>query len=87
MPITAIFPAYYPSGDGKAMAHCPMSAHQNGDSHPSLSLDLVSNRAQCLKPGCPLHGQHGNDVLDAYQILHGLTFNQAIAAMCEELGI
>lgn len=84
--ITDLFPNFYPSGDGKGMSHCPMPAHQNGDRNPSLSLDLITNRAQCLKPGCQLHTRHGGDVIDCFAILHKLTTRQAIAMMASELG-
>lgn len=86
VPITTLFPQYYPSGDGKAMTHCPTQAHERGDANPSLSLDLVSNRCQCLKPGCPLNGRHGNDVIDTFAVLNGLTLKQAIAQMASDLG-
>lgn len=86
LPITALFTHYHQTGDNMAIAHCPTAAHKNGDRHPSLSLDLRSNRAQCLKPGCPLHTRHGNDVIDCYAILKGLSLRQAIAEMANELG-
>lgn len=86
-PITKLFPDYYlSSNDGRmAIAHCPTKAHKNGDNHPSLSLDLTSNRAQCFKPDCPLHGKHGNDVIDCFAILNGLTLRQAIATLMSEI--
>lgn len=79
--ITDLFPRCYPSGDHYAIAHCPSKSHSNGDRNPSLSLDLETNRCQCLKPGCLLNGLHGNDVIDAYAILNGLSLRQAIVQM------
>lgn len=85
-PITAIFTDYTPSGDGMAMARCPMSAHPRGDENPSLSLDLRTNRFNCFRPDCPLSLPHGGDAIDGYRILHNLSFKQALAAMAKELG-
>lgn len=79
--ITDLFPRCYPSGDHYAIAHCPSKSHSNGDRNPSLSLDLETNRCQCLKPGCPLNTPHGNDVIDAYAILNNLSLRQAIVQM------
>lgn len=91
LPITWLFPQYEITGSGmtagKAMAHCPTAAHQNGDRNPSLSLDLNTNRFNCFKPGCPLHLARGGDILDGYQILNGVSLSQAIAELANELGL
>jgi hypothetical protein len=86
-PITSLFPNFYPSNDNMAIAHCPTSAHENGDRNPSLSLDLQSNRFHCFKPSCPLSLSRGGDVIDAYRILNRLSFKQSLAAMASELGL
>ena len=85
-PITRLFtPAKY-FDNGLAFAHCPMPAHPNGDHDPSLSLDLINDRCQCIsRSDCPLHSAHGNDVIDAYRILYGLSFKAALAQMANEL--
>lgn len=85
-PITAIFTNYSTNSNGMALAKCPMSAHVNGDVHPSLSLDLRSNRFRCFKPGCPLHLPRGGDVIDAYRIVNGLSLKEALREMAGELG-
>lgn len=46
-------------GQHYGMACCPM----HNDEHPSLSVDLVSNRVSC-RAGCT--GPHGWDLIDAY---------------------
>lgn len=91
LPISFLFPEYTTTGSGMttgmAMAHCPTAAHQNGDIHPSLSLDLKSNRFKCFKPNCPLALPRGGDILDGYQILNGVSLSQAIAELAETIGI
>lgn len=79
-------PASEPN-NGMTLAHCPGSAHENGDRNPSLSLDLSTNRCNCFKPGCEFHGSRGFSNIDAYMKIHGLSFHQALTAMSEELGI
>lgn len=87
LPISYLFPDYISTDNGMALAHCPTSAHPNGDIHPSLSLDLSSNRFNCFKTNCPLHLPRGGDILDAYAILNGLTLKQTIAELAEMLGL
>lgn len=87
-PITHLFPNFHLTNDnGMALAHCPTAAHERGDIHPSLSLDLRTNRFNCFKPGCPLHLPHGGDVIDGYAILHELTLRQAIAQLAAQGGL
>lgn len=87
VPISYLFPDYIVTGsgmtEGKAMAHCPSSAHKRGDLHPSLSLDLLTNRFNCFKPDCPFHLPRGGDVLDAYRIMYNVGLSQAIAELME----
>lgn len=78
--VTDIFSPVYPSGNGYALTHCPMPVHKRGDVNPSLSLNLVTNRVRCFKPGCPLCG----DVIDVYRTLNGLDLRQALYIMARE---
>lgn len=80
--ITDIFDGpYYFEQNGLMMAHCP--AHE--DIKPSLSLDTRSNRFRCFTPNCPFHLSRGGDVIDAYQIIHNLSFKEAVNELAQRL--
>lgn len=86
--ITDLFKPVRTFEDGRAFAHCPMSVHPNGDRDPSLSLDLKTDRCQCIsRSNCPLHSAHGNDVIDAYMAVHNLSFKETLKRMANELGL
>lgn len=77
--ITDIFDSpYYPVDNDRVLAHCPSPVHLNGDVNPSLSLDITRNRFRCFSPGCPFHLPRGGDVIDAYRIIHNLSFKEAV---------
>lgn len=88
-PITSLFDETFQTrDDNKVMTHCPGQRHFNGDRNPSLVLDTTSNRFYCHRPDCEFNGNgRGGSVVDAYMLIFGKTLSQAIAAMCEELGI
>lgn len=62
---------------------CPV----HDDHNPSLDVDLKTNRCFCYCPSCALHSPHGNDVINLYAIMHGLSDKQAMIALAKQLNL
>lgn len=62
---------------------CPV----HDDHNPSLDVDLKTNRCFCYCPSCALHSPHGNDVINLYATMHGLSDKQAMIALARQLNL
>ncbi|MCA1635496.1 MAG: toprim domain-containing protein [Acidobacteria bacterium] len=66
----------------RLQALCPIPAHaHSGRGHPSLSVDLQQGLFNCFSR------DEGGDALTFYQLMHGVTFAEAVRLLARELGI
>lgn len=67
------------------IGRCPHPGHE--DKHPSFSLSLRNQRANCKTPTCGLHSKNGLDVIDLVGALEGLGPRDAMASLGIGLGL
>lgn len=61
---------------------CPIPAHaHSGKGHPSLSVDLQLGLFNCFSR------DEGGDAITFYELMHGVTFAEAVRRMADELGV
>jgi DNA primase len=61
---------------------CPIPAHaHSGKGHPSLSVDLQQGLFNCFSRG------EGGDAFTFYELMHGVTFAEAVRALARDLGL
>jgi DNA primase len=62
--------------------HCPIPAHaHSGKGSPSLSIDLRRGLFHCFSR------DEGGDAIRFYELMHGLSFGQAVRQMARDFGI
>ncbi|MDX6693759.1 MAG: primase [Blastocatellia bacterium] len=62
--------------------HCPIPAHaHSGKGNPSLSVDLRRGLFHCFSR------DEGGDAIRFYELMHGLSFGQAVRQMARDLGV
>src|ERR671932_928129 len=61
---------------------CPIPSHaHSGQGHPSLSVDLQQGLFNCFSRN------EGGDAITFYELMHNVTFAQAVRELARELGI
>lgn len=66
----------------RLQAFCPIPAHgHSGRGRPSLSVDLVRGLFHCFSR------DEGGDAIRFYELMHGVTFAQAVREMASLLGL
>lgn len=66
----------------RLQARCPIPSHgHSGRGRPSLSVDLVRGLFHCFSR------DEGGDAIRFYELMHGVTFAQAVREMASQLGL
>ena len=74
-------PRAVPAG-ARLQTLCPIpSHHHSGKGSPSLSVDLARGLFHCFSRG------EGGDAFEFYELMHGVTFAEAVRAMARDLGV
>ncbi|MCA1615860.1 MAG: hypothetical protein LC800_17520, partial [Acidobacteria bacterium] len=61
---------------------CPIPSHRHsGKGSPSLSVDLARGLFHCFSRG------EGGDAFEFYELMHGVSFAQAVREMARDLGV